>query len=108
MKKFLLKLVLLLLVGAQAMAQTRNVSGVVTDKADGTPIAGVNVVAKNTGTGTATGSDGKFSFAVPTSVNTLVVSFVGYTTQEVTIPESNDVTIRSIVRHAERSCDFSG
>jgi iron complex outermembrane receptor protein len=93
MKKFLLKLVLLLLVGAQAMAQTRNVSGVVTDKADGTPIAGVNVVAKNTGTGTATGSDGKFSFAVPTSVNTLVVSFVGYTTQEVTIPESNDVTI---------------
>lgn len=75
------------------MAQTRNVSGVVTDKADGTPIAGVNVVAKNTGTGTATGSDGKFSFAVPTSVNTLVVSFVGYTTQEVTIPESNDVTI---------------
>lgn len=75
------------------MAQTRNVSGMVSDKTDGSPIAGVNVVAKNTGTGTATGSDGKFTLAVPTSVNTLVISFVGYTSQEVTIPESNYVTI---------------
>lgn len=93
MKKVLLNLVLVLFVSGQAMAQTRNVSGVVTDKTDGTPLAGVNVVAKNTGTGTATGSDGKFSFAVPTSVDALVISFVGYTTQEVTIPESNYVTI---------------
>ena len=93
MNKFILKVFLLLFVGVQAMAQTREVSGVVTDKADGSAIAGVNIVAKNTGTGTATGSDGKFSFSVPTSVNTLVVSFIGFTTQEVTIPESNTVTI---------------
>ncbi len=93
MNRFILKVILLLFVGVQAMAQTREVSGVVTDKADGSAIAGVNIVAKNTGTGTATGSDGKFSFSVPTSVNTLVVSFVGFMTLEVAIPESNNVSI---------------
>ncbi len=93
MKKVQLNLILLLFVGVQAMAQTRDVSGVVTDKDSGSPIAGVNVVAKNTGTGTATNADGKFTFAVPTSVSSLVISFVGFATQEVTIPASNYVEV---------------
>src|SRR5688572_14544744 len=93
MNRLTLKLILLLFVSVQAIAQNRDVTGVVTDKTDGSPLAGVNIVAKNTGTGTASGSDGKFTLSVPSSVTTLVVSFVGFTTQEVTIPESNYVTV---------------
>src|SRR6187431_2976266 len=93
MKKTVLKLVLLLFVSAQVMAQTRTVTGTVTDKSDNSPLAGVNIVAKNTGTGTASDAEGRFSFQVPTSVTTLVVSFVGYESMEVTIPESNTVSI---------------
>lgn len=100
MKKILQIVAVLLLISHWASAQerivlqTREVSGLVTDKSDGSSIAGVNIVVKNTGTGTATNSDGKFSIAVSTSASTLLVSFIGYTTQEVAIPESNYVTVK--------------
>jgi iron complex outermembrane receptor protein len=93
MKKTALQLVLLLFVCVQVMAQTRTVTGTVSDRSDGTPLPGVNIVAKNTGTGTATDSGGQFSLQVPTSVTTLVVSSIGFLTQEVAIPESNVVVI---------------
>lgn len=93
MKHVLPKLMLLLLVSVQAMAQTREVSGTVTDQADGSPISGVNIVVRGTATGTSTDANGRFVLQVPASANTLVVSFVGYVTQEVTIPPSNTVSI---------------
>ncbi|MCK6618369.1 MAG: TonB-dependent receptor [Cyclobacteriaceae bacterium] len=93
MKHVLPKLMLLLLAVTQAMAQTREVSGTVTDQSDGSTISGVNIVVKGTSTGTSTDSNGRFSLQVPSSASTLVVSFVGYVTQEVTIPPSNTVSI---------------
>src|SRR5687767_15273193 len=93
MKPFLFKLSLLLFIGTQALAQSRTVTGVVTDKTDGTAIAGANVVAKGTNAGTATDSDGRFSLQVPESATTLVISFLGFSSQEVTIPPSNEVTV---------------
>lgn len=74
-------------------AQDRQVTGVVTDQNDGSPIPGVNVVAKGTAVGTATDKEGKFSISVPAGVTTLVISYVGYTSQEVTIPASNMVNV---------------
>jgi iron complex outermembrane receptor protein len=93
MKHVLPKLMLLLLVSVQAMAQTREVSGTVTDQADGSLLSGVNIVVRGTATGTSTDANGRFVLQVPASANTLVVSFVGYVTQEVTIPPSNTVSI---------------
>lgn len=93
MKHVLPKLILLLLVTGQAMAQTRDVTGTVTDQSDGSPISGVNVVVKGTATGTSTDANGRFSLQVPVSASTLVVSFVGYVTQEVAIPPSNSVAV---------------
>lgn len=86
-------LVLLSLVATQVMAQTRLVTGIVTDQADQSPLAGVNIVAKGTGTGTTTGADGRFRLEVPESVTTLVFSFVGFATLEAPIPASNDVSV---------------
>ena len=59
------------------------VTGVVTDD-KGEPLPGVTVAVKGTTTGTTTGVDGSFSLTVPDGQEngTLVISFVGYVTQE--------------------------
>ena len=61
-------------------AQTLNVSGKVVDEA-GLSLPGVNVVVKNTSTGTATDLDGRYSLQVEKGT-TLVYSFTGYASQE--------------------------
>src|SRR5438128_1216094 len=93
MKSFLSKLALLLFASSAAMAQSRTVTGVITDKMDGAPLAGVSIVVKGTSSGTTTNSEGKFSVQAPSSATTLVVSFIGFKTQEVAIPESNNVDL---------------
>lgn len=70
-------------------AEFTTISGMVVDAADGSTMAGVNVYIKGTVTGVATGVDGTFSVRtreVPPL--TLVVSIIGYITQEIEITES--------------------
>ena len=60
-------------------AQNRAVSGTVVD-GSGAPVIGASVfVVGNTGNGTVTDIDGKFSLNVPANAN-LSVSCIGYTT----------------------------
>jgi len=51
---------------------------------DGLPMAGVNIVVKNTGRGVVSDDNGKFSIDAE-SGQVLLISFVGYQTQEVTV-----------------------
>lgn len=60
------------------------ISGTVTDE-NGSPFPGVNVVVKGTSTGTTTNADGQFQLDVSDAASTLVFSFVGYATQEISI-----------------------
>lgn len=60
-------------------------------------LLGATVVAKGTAAGKITDADGKFSLTMPAGVNTLVVSYTGYQTQEV------DVTGQSL-----RECRTAG
>ena len=62
-------------------AQDRTVSGVVSDNS-GLPLPGVNVLVKGTKSGVQTDMDGKFSIKANAD-QTLVFSFLGFTTQEV-------------------------
>ena len=82
-----------LFISALVSAQTRDVSGTVTDKSDGSAIAGANITVKGTSIGTATDANGKFSLKVANDVTTLIVSFIGYETQEVNITGLNTITI---------------
>ncbi|MDR0894655.1 MAG: TonB-dependent receptor [Prevotellaceae bacterium] len=67
-----------------AVAQSRQVTGVIQD-AQGEAIIGASVVEKgNAGNGTVTNIDGKFSLNLPTN-GTIVVSYIGYQTQEVAL-----------------------
>jgi len=66
-------------------AQERTVSGKVTFAEDGSGLPGVSVVVKGTVKGTITDGDGNYSLAVPASADVLIYSFIGFSTQEVSI-----------------------
>lgn len=74
-----------------AMAQ-RTVVGQVSDQ-DGEPLIGASVLVKGSTAGTVTDIDGKYSVNVPAGFNTLVFSYTGYETQEMTLGASNVVNI---------------
>ncbi len=73
-------------------AVQRAISGKITDAND-EPIAGANVTVKGTIVGTTTDTDGKYKLTVPSGANTLVVSFIGYLTQEVIIGNQSVVNV---------------
>ena len=62
----------------------QSVSGRITDSSDDSGLPGVNVVEKGTTNGTITDFDGNYTLQVGQDA-TLVVSFVGYVTQELTV-----------------------
>lgn len=85
LNQLLLASVALLLSAGLAMAQDRKVTGKVTDGADGTPLPGVNVLVKGTQVGASTGADGAFAMTLPVGKTTLVVSYIGFGTQEIVV-----------------------
>lgn len=91
----LLKVFMLLLfffAGAAGAYAQRTVTGTVVDQ-DQVPITGANVVVKGTQVGAITDGLGKYTINVPSSGNTLVFSFIGYTTQEVPIGTSSVINV---------------
>ncbi|MBC6990480.1 MULTISPECIES: SusC/RagA family TonB-linked outer membrane protein [Hymenobacter] len=90
-QKFLLTLVWFLLLATAAWAQTRTVSGHVTG-ADGSGLPGVTVLEKGTTNGASTNASGEFSLTVQPNA-TLVVSSIGYTTQNVVVGNRSTVDI---------------
>jgi len=91
---------LLLLLPAVAHSQSRNITGRVSSASDGAPLPGVNIVQKGATNGAITGMDGTYSITVPDKT-TLVFSFIGYKTKEVTIDVANviDVALEDDVQH---------
>ena len=74
------------------------VTGTVTDE-NGAPIPGVNVVVKGTTLGTTTNAEGKYSISLAEGTETLIFSFIGYKTAELSPGNSTvfDVTQESDV-----------
>jgi len=70
---------------SDALAQSRSVSGKVTGSDDGLGIPGASVVIQGTTTGVTTDVDGNFSIQTRGTNDKLVVSFVGYATQTVSV-----------------------
>lgn len=73
-------------------AQNRTVSGTILDD-KGLPVAGASVIVKGNRTGTSTNNEGKFSIAVPSSAKILVVSNIGFASQEIAIESSTQYSI---------------
>jgi TonB-linked SusC/RagA family outer membrane protein len=76
-----------------ATAQTKVVTGKVTDSKDASPLSGVTVTAKGSNVSTITTADGSFRLSVPQGVNSLVFSFVGYAEQEAAISDLMNISM---------------
>ncbi|HEU4551681.1 MAG TPA: SusC/RagA family TonB-linked outer membrane protein [Chitinophaga sp.] len=91
MMKQLCLLVIVLLLGSAASAQTRQLTGTVKDAKSGAPLPAVTVQIKGKNLATVTGSDGSFTLKAPVGAFTLQLSLVGYGTKtmEVSASETN-------------------
>jgi hypothetical protein len=65
-------------------AQVSSISGKVISAEDGLPVIGATIIVKGTSIGTVTDIDGNFTLNLPSDANTLVISYVGKETVEVT------------------------
>ena len=83
MKKISLVLTTLLM-AFTLFAQNVAVRGTVTDATTGEPVAFASIQVKGTMTGASTGLDGTYSLNAPANA-VLVVSFIGYKTQEIAV-----------------------
>ena len=83
MKKISLVLTTLLM-AFTLFAQNVAVRGTVTDANTGEPVAFASIQVKGTMTGASTGLDGTYSLNAPANA-VLVVSFIGYKTQEIAV-----------------------
>jgi len=123
MKKLLLvSLCFLVLCVTQVFAQNRTITGTVTAKEDGLPIPGATVKLKGTQAGTQTNTAGKFTLSVPDGA-TIVVSFVGYTTQQIAVGNQSAINVSLVasagqlgevvvtgalgIRHSEKELGYS-
>ena len=77
----------LLLFSQLSFAQNRTITGRVTDSS-GTGIAGVTVTARGLQTATQTANDGSFRITVPSTVDALIFSSVGFATLQAVISGS--------------------
>lgn len=94
MRKIFLTLSALFFMLVSVMAQTRTITGRITDE-NGQVIPRASVLVKGTRIGTTTNADGSFSLNVPANARTLVVSSVNMATQEVAITgNSLDVALK--------------
>ena len=77
---------------AQIVQQNITVKGVVKDKT-GEPIIGANVLEKGTTNGIITDFDGNFTLEVANKKSVVVVSFIGYKTQEIVVGDQKELNI---------------
>ena len=87
MKRRIFVMLSILFIGiGMAWSQVRSVKGVVTSSEDGLPVVGASVLVSGTTMGSITDVDGKFSISkVPSSAETLTISYVGMRTKVVAI-----------------------
>ncbi|WP_394336168.1 SusC/RagA family TonB-linked outer membrane protein [Prevotella heparinolytica] len=75
------------------MSQSLSVTGSVTDKNNQKPIIGASVLVEGTTNGTITNADGEFTLSGVPSGGTIVVSYIGYTTQRIAVNGKTRLTI---------------
>jgi TonB-dependent starch-binding outer membrane protein SusC len=93
-RKLLQSIVLtsMLLLSQFAFAQDRVVTGKVTDST-GNGLAGVTVTARGTRIATQSNNEGLFRLTVPSSVDALIFTSIGFTTQQIPIPATGTLNV---------------
>ncbi|MFY0252953.1 SusC/RagA family TonB-linked outer membrane protein [Chitinophaga sp. 30R24] len=93
--KHLFLCTLLFAIQSFVIAQNKTITGKITDKS-GTAIPGASVQIKGTKIGTTTDTDGNFKVAAPTDATSLIVSFIGYTQQVISLAGKTSVNVQLV------------
>ena len=80
--KACIALAIMLLVSQFGWAQTKNITGKVTDQQNGKGLQGVTVSSANNKTSVVTNVDGEFLIQIPEKATSLIFTYVGYATKE--------------------------
>lgn len=80
-------------VSIEELQQTKRITGTVVDQA-GEPVIGANVVIKGTTLGSITDMDGKFLIEDVPSNGVLVISYIGYKSEEIPIGNQTSFNIK--------------
>lgn len=88
------KILFLFLLASSFVFSQTVVNGKITDET-GEPLPGANVIEKGTATGYITDFNGNYEFSVSSSDAILVISYIGYETQELTLTgnSKNDIQL---------------
>jgi TonB-linked SusC/RagA family outer membrane protein len=89
MRKILILLFCLIASVTQLWAQSKEVTGKVTDSRDGSPLSGVTIKVKGTSTVVLTDASGLFKITYTGSKATLIFSYVGFEEVEYSATEGN-------------------
>lgn len=89
----ILLLMLAALVSQIALAQTKTITGNVTDEDNGEPLIGVTIVVDGTTVGTVSDIDGHYSLNVADDDAVLRFSFIGYRTQKIVIGTKTQIDV---------------
>jgi len=73
------------------------ISGVITDAQTGEALPGVNIVIKNTSTGTSSDITGAYEINVPSLSDTLIFSYIGYVTQEIALEGRTELNVEMVM-----------
>ncbi|MBC32014.1 MAG: hypothetical protein CMH48_14375 [Muricauda sp.] len=90
--------VLLMFFPLMCLAQTK-AGGVVVDES-GSPIAFANVIFKNSSEGTITNDNGRFYIESDATYDALVVSYIGYETTEIPLPQKVNYDLEIVLSEA--------
>jgi TonB-linked SusC/RagA family outer membrane protein len=91
MRKILMMLGSMLFLYGQLFAQSRTITGKVTDES-GIPIPNASVTIKGTSFGTTSKDDGTFTLTIPANYKTLTFSAVGMAEQDIPIGDRSSIT----------------
>ena len=81
-------------VSEQSVSQKKRLlQGLVKDE-QGNPIIGASIQLKNTGTGVITDLDGLFQIQVTDKNSVIVISYIGYVTQEISVGDRSSITVQ--------------
>lgn len=91
MNKLSINILVVLLASTISLAQS--ISGTVTEAESGAPLPGATVLIKGTNNGTTTNFDGNFQLAGVSGDVILVISYIGFETQELAVGNKKNISV---------------
>jgi len=97
-RKILLFFLMVFWAATSAFGQTRVITGTVTDQQTKETLPGASIVVKGTSAGALTDINGKYSMSLAPTENVLVISFIGYETQEITVGQQTTINVQLVLK----------